>query len=234
MNVFLNILVILLAIIAFLVLYYLSLKRDQKARDFHLSLKNTDYEMGEEIGVDNSNMYQETKTKVKEEKKIEESVLKEFPREEYPLREYYNKNYIRLFARDPGFLFAYWEIKNPDFYQNEAFLRLVNTQKNNSHDIRINHQARDWYLQAEPANNYYILIGFKKNGVFYPLIQSNEVTTPLNQPSAIVDEQWMTIEELSKYSYRIDMGSISLIKEIEARKMEAKLEADSYSLVKTK
>lgn len=260
MGISLNILVIILAVIAFLILYYRTLEKDRKNQDYQLPFKRarTDYETGEEIGVDSKKMTESnTRSNTQDEppiktlletdelkvstssagdidvelsKKInnKNDVNKEF----YQLKENYNQNFVRLFNRDPSYLYSYWEIYQKDFFDNTPYLRIYNEDKNNYSDIEINHNSTNWYLESEPDNEYRVEIGYKKDGIFYPLVSSERIRTPLDRPSNIIDEHWMTIEELTRYSFRIEMDTMSMIKSIEGRKIQEEMEADSMALVK--
>lgn len=225
MGIFLNILVILFSIIIFLFLYYITLKKDRKTENYRPPINKLDLEAGEELGVDE--MYEDIKNKEKEVKLTEREVMS---RDEPWLREKYGKDFVRLIARDPNYLFAYWEINNQEFYQNQPVLRLVE-EDYSSVDIQINHDTMSWYLNSQPDKSYSIIIGYLRDGVFHPLVKSNTVRTPLDRPSHIIDEHWMTIEELSGYSIRIEMDTLSMIKNIEGRKKAAEINVDSYSFI---
>ncbi len=230
MGIFLNILVILFSIIVFLFLYYNTLKKDRKTTSYRPPLNKIDLEAGEEIGVDE--MYGDVKN---EEKTNHEKVYLDgdeiSSRDETQLNEKYGKDYVRLIARDPNYLFTYWEINNKDFFNHQPILRLIEEDYNSSTDIQIDHHAVNWYLDSQPNSSYSIIIGYLKDGIFHPLVKSNTVRTPLDRPSHIIDEHWMTIEELSAFSIRIEMDTLSLVKNIEGRKKKADINIDSYSFI---
>jgi len=251
---FINILVILVTVIAFLIIYYRTLNKDRKNQDYHLPFKKirTDYETGEENGVDikamsGSNVESNSekkqlftdKTHLKNDSSGDINSLKKndlsknnISQEKYQLKNKYGKNYIRLFSRDPNYLFSYWEINHEEYYNNTPYLRLHNEDNNSFNDLEINHYSEEWYIESQPDKEYRVSIGYKKDGVFYPLETSEKVRTPLDRPSNIIDEHWMSIEELSRYSYKLEMGSLSIIKTIEGRKIQEELEADSLTLIK--
>ncbi len=256
MGIFLNILVILLAVIAFLIIYYKTLNRDRKNQDYHLPFRKirNDYETGEEIGVDRRTMhgsntetrsqekaflYKETHLKddssgnIQDIEETKQSKMKnEISKEEYQLKDKYGKNFIRLFSRDPNHLFSYWEINKQEYYSSSPYLRLSTGENNSYNDIKIDHNSKNWYIDCQADKEYQISIGYKSEGVFYPLATSRKIHTPLDRPSNIIDEHWMSIEELSRYSYKVEIGSLSIIREIEGRKIQEELEADSLTLIK--
>ncbi|MEJ6950288.1 DUF4912 domain-containing protein [Natronospora cellulosivora (SeqCode)] len=235
MGIFLNILVILLAVIAFLFLYNIALKKDKKSQDYHLSFNKpaTDFEFGEDMGVDQEKMENESPISSFNEEKVESKEISTNNHlDELYLKEGYAKDYIRLFSRDPEYLYAYWEINNDEFFQNIPYLRLRNEKNEEEQEVEISHDSKNWYLKAKASNSYRATIGYKKDGIFYPLASSKTVYTPADRPSTVIDEHWMTIEELSKYSFRVEMDTLAMVKEIEARKIHEELEADSLVLMK--
>ncbi len=219
-----NILVIILAIIAFLILYYRTFSTIRKKGDRKMDVNKMDFETGREIGI-NSQEIQKT-----EKKRISQEIRKTGV--EYELKDRYNKTFIRLFARDPNWLYAYWEVDNKDFYQNHPLLRLYNEREDNYFDIEIDHGNSDWYIGPLKADNdYKISIGYIKNETYFPIAYSRTIKTPADQPSDIIDEHWMIIEELVNSGYRIEADSLSIIRDIHKRKIAEELNADSYSMV---
>lgn len=222
MDVFLNILIILLAIIIFLVVYYYTSRTDHKRKDYHLPLNQLELEAGAELGVDTRDM------QPKVDRQQGTTDISKNVTEHYSLPDKYNENFIRLFARDPAYLYTYWEINNQDFYHHQPVIRLFDQSENSYTDLAIDHGARDWYIKCKANNCYQAVIGYKKEGVFYPLSYSNQIRTPLDRPSDLIDQNWMTIEELSQFKYRIEVDSSAMLKQMEAKRIEA----DSFSLVK--
>lgn len=247
MGIFLNILVIIAAVIVFLIIYYRTLNEDKKNQDYTLPFRKirTDFESGEEFSVDTNTMSVQNKIEDDDDKpsiiKSSENIARkkqtknynqesDIDDKDYNLNDRYNKNFIRLFNRDPNYLFSYWEINTDEYYKNTPYLR-VYKKKSDYRDIEIDHNSTNWYLESEADKEYWISIGYKRDGVFYPLDTSEKVQTPLDCPSNIIDEHWMTIEGLSRYSYRVDMDSISLVKNIETRKVQEEIKGDSLTLV---
>lgn len=225
MNLALNTLIIIFAIIVFLIFYYRTLHPDRKKGSNILNKNKLDYEAGEEFNLNSEEIKKQT---TEQEENIEERVI----HHEEDLKFRYNKTFIRLFPRDPNWLYAYWEVNKEEFYENQPLLRLINETDNNYSDIEINHDHSNWYIgPIKPNNNYKIAIGYLKEGAFFPLAYSKTITTPADRPSDIIDEHWMTIEELSSLYYRIDVDSISILKSIQKRKLAEELKADTYSFV---
>ncbi len=204
------IIIVVLALIVFLTIYYKFMRSEK-----NMEKKKPDMEFSEEIGI-NSNMY---KTVEEDSESIDPA---NYNWEEQELKNKYNKNLIRLMVKDPGWLYTYWEITNPEFYENKAILRLFLEDENKYYDISISHQATDWYIcHVKPDSPFKVAIGYLKDGIFKPLCFSRTVTTPRNKPSDNLDLKWLYIEELSRYSYRIDINStLSLIKSLEKRRQK--------------
>ncbi|MFW5982114.1 MAG: DUF4912 domain-containing protein, partial [Halanaerobiaceae bacterium] len=233
MDILVNILVILLAVIAFLFLYYLTLKKDKESQDYTLPFTRPakDFEFGEDTGVDRQEMEMKKENQISSFKKENYDIKEKnnsIENKETYLDEYYGNNYIRLFSRDPEYLYAYWEIEDNEFFQNTPYLKVSNLNEKKDFEIEINHHIKNWYIKGKANNSFRVSIGYKKDSIFYSLASSKVVYTPADRPSSVIDEHWMTIEELSRYSYRVEMDTMSMIKEIEQRKIQEELEADSF------
>lgn len=135
----------------------------------------------------------------------------------------YNDTRIVLLIRDPYWLYSYWDISHEtkhhlaqewgDFEHISLILRVyditdIDFNGKNSHDffdIRINKNSNNWYINVGTANRSFCAdLGFiQPNGDFYTIARSNVVTTPRDRSSAIIDEEWMIIEEDFKRLYRL-------------------------------
>lgn len=116
----------------------------------------------------------------------------------------YGDNRIVLMVRDPHWLYTYWEVNearrseirqqigDDAFYRSREFLRVVDAESRKHHDIEVG-AARNWYVHVPAANRtYYVEIGFlTPDGRFIAAARSNNVTTPLDTMSDVIDEQWL-------------------------------------------
>ena len=270
--------IVLLAIIAFLVLYYLTNQKEEMMEDRKPHM--ADVELGEELGIDRDEMESEDddtgsdpdttemqgsneaaldsdtafegEIKIQKhdletgsidydlpENNLEEKIDSDRKKGDYSWLEHkmknkYDKTFIRLFSREPDLLYAYWEVNKDDYYQNKPCLRLFSQNDDIIREIEINHELDSFYISGiDPDGNYQIAIGYKKNGIFHAVSYSDWVDTPLDRPSDVIDERWMTIDELYEeecYEIRLD-SSHSLIKTIKRGKKNEDIEenADSYS-----
>ncbi|HBQ28161.1 MAG TPA: DUF4912 domain-containing protein [Desulfotomaculum sp.] len=138
------------------------------------------------------------------------------PEEELPGK--YNIDRLVLMARDPYWLYTYWEISaaiQEEFKtnygpfawgQSQPVLRIYDVTGTNFEkkslleytDIPISDQVDDWYIQVgQPDRSFCIEVGRKfQNGHFVTLLRSNVVSTPRASLSEQVDEEWMWIEDL--------------------------------------
>lgn len=153
----------------------------------------------------------------------------------------YQEDRLVLLARDPYWLFAYWEIsatKQEEFrarYGPEAWeasrpvLRLydvtgIKFEGYNAHsyvDIPINEEADNWYLEVgQPNRTFCVDLGrILPTGEFVTLLRSNLAHTPRAWLSECCDEEWMWLEGIyrSLLRYQFGISSPLLFEEIAAR-----------------
>lgn len=141
----------------------------------------------------------------------------------------YNDTGIVLMVRDPYWLYSYWNVNhetkdqiasNFGRWENIALiLRVYDTtdvkgfngsNSNYYFDIQLNHPVNNWYIHVGgPNRTFCVDLGFiQANGSFYTIIRSNIVTTPRDNVSDVVDEEWMVIEEDFRRLYRLAGGEI--------------------------
>jgi len=136
----------------------------------------------------------------------------QLPKEELPHS--YGIDRLVLLARDPYWLYAYWEVtatKIAEFTSTHSawetswpVLRVYdvtgiafNGENANKHiDIGINDQADNWHINTgEPDRAFCVDLGRQfPDGRFITLLRSNTVTTPRASLSDREDEEWMWIE----------------------------------------
>ncbi|OGW99761.1 MAG: hypothetical protein A3I73_06320 [Omnitrophica bacterium RIFCSPLOWO2_02_FULL_45_16] len=129
----------------------------------------------------------------------------------------YGDNKIVSMARDPWWIFAYWEIrhdKEEDIVRSikgdgdvpaKSILRVydvtdVNFNGKNAHsyfDIDLKGPANSWYINVgSPDRSWIVDIGVvTKKGNFYLLARSNTAKTPRYGMSDKLDAEWMMPEE---------------------------------------
>ncbi|MFH1062557.1 MAG: DUF4912 domain-containing protein [Candidatus Omnitrophota bacterium] len=143
------------------------------------------------------------------------------------LPEGYGDNRIVIQVRDPYWLFAYWEVSQRKLssvvekygsaiHNAKRVLRVhditsvaFNGKNSNSFfDIAINDVAKNWYVNVgNPGRSYCIDLGLVlADGRFVVFARSNFVTTPIDGPSLITDEEWMIVEDDFNKLYGLSAG----------------------------
>ena len=139
----------------------------------------------------------------------------------------YGRDKIVLQARDPWWLHTYWEMTEDtrgrlmrelgnQFHQARAVLRVYDVSNiifdgTNAHrffDIEIRFEAGNWYIDAGgPGRSWCVDLGLRlPDGKFITVVRSNVVSTPLDGPSWITDEEWMIPDELFARLYGMGFG----------------------------
>jgi hypothetical protein len=153
--------------------------------------------------------------------------------EQFSIPTGYGDDRIVLMVKDPWWLYAYWEIQ-PSTERSarsqllphevaglQSILRVYDVtgiefpsqSAHRSFDISLSGLATNWYIHTDAPNRSFIVdIGLlTKSGRFLPLARSNQVTAPRFGPSDVIDEAWMTTEEmygrLLSVSVGLGMGS---------------------------
>ncbi len=153
----------------------------------------------------------------------------------------YGVDRLVLMARDPHWLYAYWEItatKQEEFkknYGHEAWcstrpvLRVYDVtglefDGNNAKmykDIHVREHTDNWHIEVgEPDCSFCVDLGrIFPDGRFVTLLRSNIVTTPRASLSDRLDEEWMWIEGLYQSMGRFQYGTSSpmIIEELAMR-----------------
>ena len=147
----------------------------------------------------------------------ETTSLKVRERKQFRFPSGYGDNKIVLLARDPWWIFAYWEIlKNKEEEvigrirssgdsPQKHILRVyditdVNFNGKNAHsyfDIELNSLATNWYINVNlPERTWIVDIGIVTNkGDFHALARSNVIKTPRFGMSDQLDAEWMIPDE---------------------------------------
>ncbi len=139
----------------------------------------------------------------------------------------YGQDKIILQVRDPWWAHAYWEIQGKtfeelknglqdDFYKAKHILRVYDVSSiifdgKNAHrffDIQINEHANNWYIDTGgPGRSWCVDLGLLlPDDRFIMIVRSNTVTTPIEGPSWIMDEEWMVPEDMFARLYGMGFG----------------------------
>ncbi len=133
----------------------------------------------------------------------------------------YDDNKIILLARDPHWLYAYWEISNEKrnrFYEelgqglwekSVPVLKVTNVSINSSFFVRINDFSSSWYINVADADCLYMAeIGRKLDQFYINLASSNYISTPTDSVSHNTSARFIDYKELRKSSLDIETGKV--------------------------
>jgi len=139
----------------------------------------------------------------------------------------YGIDKIILCVRDPWWIYSYWEVVDAtwnrlkhelgdDFYKAKKILRVYDVSNiifngTNAHryfDIELNLDALSWYIDtAGPGRSWCVDLGLRlPDGRFITIVRSNTVSTPLDGPSWITDEEWMIPDDMFARLYGMGFG----------------------------
>lgn len=139
----------------------------------------------------------------------------------------YGVDKIVLQTRDPHWIHAYWEITNQpldslkerlqsSYFGTKRVLRVYDVSNiifdgTNAHrffDIEITPFANNWYIDTGgPGRSWCVDYGLLlSDNRFIMIMRSNTVSTPLEGPSWISDEEWMIPEDMFARLYGMGFG----------------------------
>lgn len=139
----------------------------------------------------------------------------------------YGKDRIVLQTRDPWWIHTYWELTmatrdrligefGNQFSAARPTLRVYDVSNiifdgTNAHrffDIEIKFEAMNWYIDVGgPGRSWCVDLGIRlSDGRFITIVRSNVVSTPLDGPSWVTDEEWMIPEDLFARLYGMGFG----------------------------
>lgn len=146
----------------------------------------------------------------------------------------YAQDIIVLQVRDPCWIHSYWEIAEHTWKRlrrefpviiSGSFKRVLRVYDvshiiftgDNAHrffDIEVTLESNNWYIDTQgPGRSWCVDLGLLfEDSNFITVVRSNAVSTPLEGPSWITDEEWMVPEEMFTrlYGTGVGMGSSSL------------------------
>lgn len=118
-----------------------------------------------------------------------------------PIPDTYGRDVLRLMARDPEWVFVYWELtperlkelhaRYADVSARTWQLKLIDIDENHVEYLPVFIGAHNWYVNVQPKRTYQAELGFTHEETFISVVASNPCTTPANAISARGDEEWM-------------------------------------------
>lgn len=140
--------------------------------------------------------------------KIEKTPLQDFFDSTPDIPKTYGKDKIVFLVRDPYWGFVYWELtdkmKNDHNLNDEnSYLRIYDISNGSAaenssdyFDIKINSSADNWYINFPQPNRTFIIdLGYIKDGNFITILRSNAASTPRDNVSDQIDQEWMLSDE---------------------------------------
>ena len=118
------------------------------------------------------------------------------------LPESYGEKHLFLIARDPHWLFAYWDFDWANYPaagmengERKFFLKVIAPSGAQESITEINPEARNWYIPAQRAKTAYRTeIGyFDRNGTWNSIVSSQEATTPSDSVSQQAEVSFATL-----------------------------------------
>ncbi len=155
---------------------------------------------------------------------------------QFELPAHYGNNHAVLCARDPWWVYAYWEIMTEPINRllgqmrelglrpEKAVLRVFDsTQESEKEDYFDIHlfdvsgnfawpMIGDWMIDTgKPDREWIIGLGIcAQGGRFFELVRSNRVRTPRYGISEVIDEEWMLPDHLARKIYGLSGDLASL------------------------
>ncbi|MBE3519026.1 MAG: DUF4912 domain-containing protein [Firmicutes bacterium] len=145
--------------------------------------------------------------------------------ERYQLPSRYGVDRLVLMARDPYWLYAYWEVTHQKYAEmrdrhlrewdlSRPLLRLQDItpgvpQEQRYLDVYITDDTDNWYIHVgRPRHTLFAEIGrLLPHSVFVPLVRSNVVTMPSDSVSEEISEEWAPVGWPGRYpGYRREIG----------------------------
>lgn len=140
----------------------------------------------------------------------------------YNLPAGYNDNYIILLAKDPHWLFAYWEVSDEkknsfirefghEFLERSVpVLKITNVSKDTNFFVRINDFSNNWYINVDDPDSMYVAeLGRRVSDHFFiSLANSNYVITPGNSVSPNTAAYFINYNDLRNGKLDIQTGNI--------------------------
>lgn len=182
----------------------------------------------------------------------------------YELPPGYGDTRIVAMVRDPYWIHTYWEVTEPAiaglrrelgpsaWEASRMILRVYDISGLNAEeaaavsfnpslaaryfDIVINPYTNNWYIDVgAPNRSYCIDLGIlTQDGRFIRLARSNPVTTPRAGLSEIIDEEWLTLDEIYGFTLRRGYGfgqsSIELMQPL-ARRLAREMGSGAVSSI---
>lgn len=131
--------------------------------------------------------------------KIHETIIHDLPFS-------YGETKLVLLVRDPYWAYSYWDFSGETWNEVQAKMREDSSLKpvmrvhdldaKHHYDLLISFEPKNWYLHlGTPDRRYVAELGLGDgNSRFYLIVRSNEVKTPRDSPSHVIDPEWSGLD----------------------------------------
>ncbi|HEX4084797.1 MAG TPA: DUF4912 domain-containing protein [Chthoniobacteraceae bacterium] len=119
----------------------------------------------------------------------------------------YGENTLFLIARDPHWLFAYWDVDWAPCPASTFYLKLYKADGGEEMTTEIHPDARNWYIPVKEAGaSYYVELGyFTPGGEWSSIIQSERAEAPQNKFSDSAEAEFATVPIHLTFQRLVDM-----------------------------
>jgi hypothetical protein len=146
-----------------------------------------------------------------------------FDEERFLFPRNYEVNRVRVVARDPEWLFTYWDV-NPRSFEairremgeramalSRLTLQVLDADGNATQVVLLPYGARSWYVRIDPSRmQYFIDLGITlPSGQFRSLARSNVVVVPRGGPSSQPAQRSVTFREAWAATGEIATGAVA-------------------------
>ena len=155
------------------------------------------------------------------------------------LPESYGTRRLFLAARDPRWLYAYWDFTwqqlrdaEQEAHDGKLFLQIFVPGQERVHQIQIFPGSREWYLPVHrPATMFQAELGYyRRDGSFQQLALSGEVLTPRDDPSPNQEVEFVTIPFHYSFRQLLDLIQSQMKPGESLAKALARLQREGYPL----
>lgn len=149
----------------------------------------------------------------------------------------YGTKKLFLVARDPQWVFAYWDWTWQQYqeaahaaHDGKVFLQLYWNNGHRAQQIQINESSRNWYLHVgQPDTAFYAELGYyRADGAFEVLSRSGIITTPRDNLSWKTDAKFVTIPFHYSFAQLFDMIKNHILPDEELADALARLQEDGF------
>jgi hypothetical protein len=116
------------------------------------------------------------------------------------LPEHASEDRLCLLVRDPGCVFAYWEVSDqtrsePGHSGSAWVLRLLFLHTGDVRDVPVDLEAGNYYAAVEPGTTLEAELGlYLPDGAYRVVVRGNPVSTPTPGISPVIDPEWYVSE----------------------------------------